>query len=198
MNKQIIAFTGHSQCGKDTAGKYLTDKHHFVRVSFADAVREALLAVDPLVIIAPEESKSVDNLMGVLRLSILVNKVGWETAKKAKEVRELLQRMGTEAGRHVFGDSIWIDIAHKKTILYDKIVFTDVRFENEARFVQRLGGKVVRINRAGVGSINSHVSDKRLDDSLVDIEIYNNSTVLDLFVQVEELLNDTVEVKAAA
>jgi hypothetical protein len=188
MSKTIIGLHGFAQVGKDTAGEYLVKKHDFVRVSFADAVRESLFALNPVVVINPDEARLVDNLMGVVRVRPLVAKVGWERAKKVKEVRELLQRMGTEVGRDIFGYNCWIDIAHRKAILYDKIVFTDVRFENEARFVKSLGGKVVRVNREGVGSVNGHASDRGLEDSMIDAEIYNNSTILAMLEQVEDLL----------
>lgn len=179
MSKQIIAFAGFAQSGKDSAGKYLVENHGFTRISFADAVRDALYALNPFV---------ATRTFGVLTISALLDRVDWETAKKEHNVRELLQRMGTEVGRQIFSENCWIDIARRKADGLQKIVFTDTRFTNEAELIKSLGGRVVRIERDGVAAINSHISDKPLPDYLIDLVIQNNGTLEDLHSEVQKLL----------
>jgi hypothetical protein len=180
MKKQVIGLCGFAQSGKDSAAKFLTSEKSFVRVAFADAVRDGLYALNPLIWIKPDESKTFDNWLGVIRLELLVNRFGWEDAKKCSEVRSLLQRYGTEAGRDIHGPQCWTQIGLRAAAKYDRVVFTDVRFESEVDAVKSIGGIVVRINREGVGPVNGHASDQRLADHLIDFEIDNNGILEDL------------------
>lgn len=73
---------------------------------------------------------------------------------KPPEVRKMLQEMGTEQGRNVYGENIWCDTAAAWIQLLREmwgqglIVIPDIRFPNEVEMVQRLGGKVLRIQAA--------------------------------------------------
>ena len=65
----LIGFTGQPGSGKNTAADYLEAHHHFRQVAFADAIRQALLTLDP----------KVDTFY---RLREVVRAWGWETAKR--------------------------------------------------------------------------------------------------------------------
>lgn len=151
----LIAFTGYAGAGKDSAAEALI-KEGWQRVAFADPVREMALVIDPWVC-------RDDNRTTVIRLSRLVEDYDWTEAKKHSEVRRLLQRIGTEAGRNIIGKNVWIDIAMRKVAAIHaaggKVVITDLRFPNEADAVRQLGGKIVRINRPGVGPAGDHSSE---------------------------------------
>ena len=157
-----VALTGKARAGKDTAGRWLVERLGYHRVAFADGVREVALAIDPYV-------------FGKLRLSAFVATYGWELAKEEPEVRRLLQVIGTEAGRNVFGEHVWVDLALRRAPTGVPLVFTDVRFPSEAEAVRRLGAVVVRIERAG-----DHASETALDGYPVDAVIRNDGTVDDL------------------
>ena len=45
----IVGITGYAQHGKDTAAQVLVTEFGFVRVGFADALKELALAVNPIV-----------------------------------------------------------------------------------------------------------------------------------------------------
>jgi dephospho-CoA kinase len=45
----VIGLTGYAQTGKDTVGEILVRDHGFKRVAFADAVRECVYALNPLI-----------------------------------------------------------------------------------------------------------------------------------------------------
>jgi hypothetical protein len=107
------------------------------------------------------------------RLRDLVDAVGWDEAKKVPEVRQLLQRNGTEAGRKIFGESFWIDQAFASAGDAKKVIVTDVRFDNEAEAVRDRGGVVIAVQRAGVGPVNDHASDRGIRADLVDAYIFN-------------------------
>jgi hypothetical protein len=61
--------------------------------------------------------------------------------------RLALQMMGTEAGRDVFHQDIWIHSLERKMEMYPNVVIADVRFRNEIKFIQSKGGFVVRVKR---------------------------------------------------
>ena len=54
--------------------------------------------------------------------------------------------MGTEAGRNVFHEDIWV-ISLLNRAKGKDVVVTDVRFKNEVKYIQDNGGIVVRVKR---------------------------------------------------
>ena len=165
MATKIIGLVGYAGSGKDEAAKNMPG---WTRVSFADPVRAMALAIDPIILIATPSG---------VRLSELVETVGWASAKKHEEVRRLLQRIGTEAVRDIIGKDTWLKLAKAKIGEIDgPVVITDVRFGNEAELIRSLGGKLIRIVREGVGPVNSHVSDSGIASIAVDAIVPNFGT----------------------
>ena len=75
------------------------------------------------------------------------------TNPKPEKVRHLLQIQGTELGRQLYGEQIWLNTAKvwMQTLHdswgVDKFVIPDVRFWNELRYVQNaLDGKVIWVD----------------------------------------------------
>lgn len=158
----IVGLSGYAQSGKDTAARFLIDERGYQRLAFADALREALYVLNPF--IADADRHLVD----------LVDDVGWDVAKTGyAEVRELLQRMGTEVGRNLIGENTWVDAVMNKTEDGGRYVITDVRFPNEASAIKRMGGRLWRIERPGVGPANNHASEHALADYPFDVVIDN-------------------------
>lgn len=178
----IVGLHGVAQSGKDTAGSFLITREGFERIAFADVMRNALLALDPLVTVKVTAPKwHGGEVTDYRRLSQLIEERGWDRAKtEVPEVRQLLQRFGTEAGRMVHGEDVWVDLALAAVKLGGRYVVTDVRFANEAEAIRKLGGEVWRITRPGVESVNAHVSDAGLPDALIDRTIANDGTRADL------------------
>ncbi len=174
--RDIIGLTGYAGAGKDEAATALVQVYGFTRIGFADTLKEVLVKLDPIVYFHPTDS--------YVRASTIVYKYGWRDAKdKFPEIRQLLQRLGTEAGREIFGDSFWIERAFDRMdrLPYAKpVVMTDVRFENEANAIRHRGGKVVRIQRPGCNPVNGHVSDSGVDRLSVDAILDNTGSVGDL------------------
>ena len=111
-----------------------------------------------------------------------VDSVGWEEVKKlSTDARELLQRLGTEVGRDMFGNDFWVNQAILRAKEHDKVVISDVRYINEAEAVRGQGGLVFRINKNNVSEVNSHESEKNLNDYEFDYIINNDSTKEDLY-----------------
>jgi len=189
----IIGLNGVSEVGKDEVGRILRMKYNAVTFALADKVREFALAVDPWVPIDPYVDVDAKHARGqFVRLSKLVQEVGWDAAKKNKEVRRLLQRIGTEGGRNVVGEKVWIKLIEEEirtAKTYKKnmnvpIVITDVRFLNEADWIRSRDGIVIRVTRPGYGPVNDHVSDNVTDTSLWDYVLPNDGTLEQLELRV--------------
>ena len=170
----IIGLSGYAQSGKDTVANKLINEYGYTRIGFADAIREFLLRINPI-------------LMDGRRLSGLVTEFGWEIAKAQDEVRRLLQETGTVA-RDMFGEYFWIGVALSKVGQNQKVVISDVRFSNEADVIKMLGGQVWRVSRPGVGPINTHISESDMDSYAVDHIIDNSGTIEDLYAEVQKLV----------
>jgi 5' nucleotidase, deoxy (Pyrimidine), cytosolic type C protein (NT5C) len=170
---QVIALSGYAESGKDTVAAILVADYGFERRGFADRLKGCLYALNPLT----GNGKRVQHV---------VDYAGWDNAKKYGEIRELLQRLGTEAGRRVLGDDVWVRAA-----LMDppaKLVLSDCRFPNEAEAIKALGGQVWRIERPGYNPINSHVSEVALDGYPFDQVINNDGSIEDLIAKVGKAL----------
>lgn len=172
----IVGFSGYLRSGKDTAAKALIAEGYEHR-SFTRALKAMAYALNPLV---PD-----GGVHGMYwRLAPLVDNLGWERAKdEHPEVRALLQRLGTDAGRKVLGDNIWVDTALRDVYACDRsVVFTDVRFPNEAAAIQDRDGLVIRVNRPGFEpGPGAHISETALDDYPFDVVIENTGGIDDLY-----------------
>lgn len=188
----VVGLAGYARAGKDTAGAYLVEHYGFQRVSFADPLRAVLLATDPLVPVrGPGPHARCAGPTKTVRLSKLVAEKGWEGAKTEwpehpASVRQLLQRLGTEGGRNVIDQDVWVNAALRKLKPAGAYVFTDVRFPNEADAIARLG-KTVRVLRPGTGPVNDHPSERALDGFPFDYQLYA-TTVPELHAAVAEMV----------
>ena len=121
----IIGLSGYAQSGKDSTAELLCLNYGYERRAFADPMRHALMIINP-------------KLDSITRLAEFVDDYGWEIAKKNPEVRRLLQVLGTDFGRKMIGDDVWLKMAMRDLRQDDKIVISDVRFPNELRIIKRL------------------------------------------------------------
>jgi hypothetical protein len=176
----MIGLSGWARSGKDTVAGYLVEKHGFVRVSFADQMRTALYNLDP----------SIDLDGYRISLRSAVDLMGWENLKsQSADVRGLMQRMGTEVGRNLWGDDFWVEAAMKSMPLDANVVFSDVRYPNEANAIRRSGGQVWRISRDGVGPANDHDSETSLNTYNFDQYVLNNASIEATLAYVESLFD---------
>jgi hypothetical protein len=186
---EIIALSGYARTGKDEAARTLVEEYGFIQVAFADKLREMLYQLNPIVNINFSNHGGntfhVDSVETVL-LQDVIDEHGWQGYKETiygPEIRRLLQRLGTEAGRQTLWDSIWIDAALTGLPDDAKVVVSDARFNNEFDAVRARGGYIWRIERDGVGPANDHISEtEAVGYPYFSLTIYNNGT-LDEFKQ---------------
>jgi hypothetical protein len=177
---RLIGLWGFAGSGKDEAAKALVEDG-WRRDAFADRMRAMLLALDPY----------VDPGFFKVRLSEMLEEydfeeqpaLAWDMVKRdlncSPEVRRLLQRLGTEAGRGVLGENVWINALMNDwhVLGYPRTVVTDCRFENEARAIRDAGGLTVAILRPGVGPVNGHASETALAGWPFDFTVHNDRDV---------------------
>jgi len=160
---KIIGITGKARSGKDTLAEYLVEHHGFLKLSFAEPIRRFVSDIT---------GHSVEDLAdGPLKEENL----GWIDTTP----RRLMQTVGTEWGRQMVDPDLWLKVAHRRIRDARRagvpgIVISDVRFNNEAEFVRRWDGEVIRIERPGVEAVAAHASEAGVSDDLVDLTIVND------------------------
>lgn len=178
---RLIGLTGFARSGKDEVAKALA-RRGWARVAFADPLRDMLYALNPIVV-------------PPIRVQHLVDELGWDRAKENyPEVRQLLQRLGTDAGRTVLGENVWVDAGIRTAEDHlargaRGVVFTDVRFDNELEAIQSRGGRIAYIARPGVTAVNDHPSEalaQQLEKGVrhPDVRLWNGGTLEQLAADV--------------
>lgn len=153
MASHVVGMMGLKESGKDTFAGRLVKEHGFTRLAFADALKDLALDIDPIV-----DASSYS----AMRLSELVEGVGWNQAKKTREVRRLLQDLGVSVRARVDED-VWVSIlARAASWIPGPVVVTDVRFRNEVTWVSGQGGPLVRVIRNDQVNTDPHVSETEL------------------------------------
>jgi hypothetical protein len=181
----LIGLCGYAGVGKDTAAQVLLDELGFQRIAFADPIKSALLALDPLI---PSEDGGP-----VRRLSQFCQAHSWSEVKDYAEVRRLMQIMGTEVGRNLFDPDLWVKLAKRKlesTLSVGDVVVTDIRFPNEARLIRGYGGVLVRLERPGFGPVNEHVSDRASERWAYDRRLDNDGEIASLHAKLRQLVTE--------
>jgi hypothetical protein len=169
----LIGLSGYARTGKDTVADILVKEHGFTKIGFSDPLYEMALRLDPLI-----ETSFWLSDDGHLPLSKVVAQHGWETAKdEYPEVRRILQALGTDAGREVLGENVWVDALLRRVEPEGRYVIRDMRFPNEFYAVENEGGATVRIERPGYGPTNGHISETALDDFLFGFTLCNDGTI---------------------
>lgn len=176
----LIAFAGLKGSGKDSAANVLIEEYGFTRVALADRVRDFTYAINPIVDVEIFGASEWTNDHELVRLQDLVDRHGWDHCKRNyPEVRRLMQAVGTEGGRNLFGENFWIDqLKNKHADLFDedtRYVLTDARFLNEGKFVQDNGGTLIWITRPGLVS-DGHASESTELKEVADYFVSNVST----------------------
>ena len=105
-------------------------------------------------------------------------------------VRELLQKIGTDALRDNLHQDVWVNalmVDYNDTLNW---VITDTRFPNEAEAIKKAGGIIIRIERPGVKPVNPHPSETSLENWKFDHVINNDGSLSDLTKKIKKVLKE--------
>lgn len=180
----VIGLSGVARAGKDTVADILHSLYGYEVLSFSDALNTALVTLDPWVDFLNDEGEK-----RWAKYSRLISVHGYTSAKEIPEVRRLLQVFGTEVGRRMFGEDVWVDALFRKVKPGIRYAITNVRFPNEWQATKDRGGEVWRITRPGYAASNGHISDTALDDYTFDHYLTNDGTIYDLSQKVMHVLH---------
>jgi hypothetical protein len=129
---RYIGITGPASSGKDTVARFLCETQGFVQIAFADPMVAALKAMFAL---------TDEDFLDRKRKETVIPWIG-------KSPRYLLQTLGTEWGRTLIDEGIWVCVALRKVeqlrqaspcLHINGIVFSDVRRPGEADMCRSLG-----------------------------------------------------------
>lgn len=136
--------------------------------------------------------------------------------KKDFDTRKLLQRVGSEEGRDKYGTDIWIKHLHNWIKVLssrgvERFIISDVRFENEAKWVKSINGKIIKINAPSryrqrlenetngneekIQELMNHSSEKNIDNIDIFDFLVNNDFNDDVESQLNKLLGIKKEVQ---
>ena len=97
-----------------------------------------------------------------------------------KSTRHLLQSLGTEWGRDCVDKNVWTILARRRLHVEEaeRIIFDDVRFENEASMIRGMGGIIIHIDRGDLVT-DEHRSEAGIMDGDEDFFVDNDTTIED-------------------
>ena len=155
----IIALAGRARSGKNTVANFIQAQYGGYQYAFAGPIRAMLKA----------------------GFNIDLDADHWTTRKEdpipgiGKSPRQMMQTLGTEWGRECINPDLWVLLAQLRFMNQGTgMILTDMRFENEASWVRRMGGQVVHIVRDSAPGVAEHKSENSLFVDPRDITLYNN------------------------
>ena len=187
----MIGLSGYARSGKDTVADILVEHYGFTKFAFADKLRQCVYELNPIIRADEVRNHPFEGPPMFRYFKDVIDEDGWDGYKDGyykNDIRRLLQRMGTEVGRDLISDSIWVDELDKHS---GKIVVTDCRFLNEAEKIKSKGGTVWRITRPETQPINPHTSEIALDNYTFDQYIDNDSTIAALKIEIDHLMEES-------
>lgn len=166
------------QSGKSTVAGILEGQFGFSTRSFASALKRMVI---DLLVTAGYSPEEVGHFMAAGKEEPI-------PALGNVSFRYLCQTIGTEWGRNLISNNLWVDLLVRNPNLPNLLVIDDVRFPNEFDAIRSEGGQVWRISRPSGVVQTSHVSEGLLEGYPFDEEIVNDSDVTDLGSRVASAL----------
>jgi hypothetical protein len=196
----LIGVCGLKGSGKDTLGDYLVTKYGFIKIRFADMLKDIVSQMFnwPRELLEGNTKESRD---------FRETKDKWWSENLNMEItpRIVLQKIGTDAIKDGFHENIWASIVERKLVNFieygKNIVVTDCRFINEIEMIKSYGGKIICVKRnvpewfepykkmeIDVPPMNIHRSEWEWIRYKFDYEIDNNLDKENIYNEIELIL----------
>ena len=140
----IIGICGLIGSGKGTVADILVEQHNYEKLSFADKLKDGVSSV-----FGWDRQMLEGDTDASRKWREEEDKFWTEETGETVTPRLILQLFGTDCMRNGFFDGIWVSLV-KQELLKNKLknyVIPDVRFENEAKMIRSLGGKICQVRR---------------------------------------------------
>ncbi len=165
---KIVGITGAAGAGKDTVADFLVERFGYTKMSMAGPLKAGLAAMG---LAEPLNRDDKEKLIPGFDFT-------W---------REAAQRLGTEWGRGLDSE-IWVKmVAMRLRRATDRVVISDIRFENESAMIRATGGKMLFLHGryAALNGAEAHASEAGVEffptrDGMID----NSGKFDDTMVQV--------------
>lgn len=178
-NCVIIGIAGKKLAGKSTVARYLRTRHGFTDKAAADPMYDALGTMFGQDFRSDywQANKDTEPVPGA----------------GGKTLRQLLQTLGTEWGREMVHEDLWVGLLDTRIRDYAKrwnptgparIVIQDVRLYHEVCWVKR-HGVLVHVSNPRTEVYDPHSSEKGVDPELASFRLLNDGTHDHLYVQIE-------------
>lgn len=176
MQRIIGIYSPAPQSGKTFVATVLTHSG-YIRLSFAAPIKQ--MCIDFLLSMGYSKNDAMKYVFAEKETMI---------PEAGKTVRQLMQLLGTEWGRNCVNENIWITAFKKNAAKYEKVIVDDVRFVNEAKTIQSLGGEMWKVVRPSSSHDSSHVSEGGLDNYIFDQVIQNDGTLMEFRKKIDKLI----------
>lgn len=172
---RLIALTGYAGTGKSTAAKYLVEQRDYVLVKFAGPLKDMMRALGL-------SERQIEGDLKEQPCSLLCGQTP----------RWAMQSLGTEWGRQHIGVNLWVNAAMDRVdyLIHSgrSVVIDDCRFPNEALAVQKAGGRLINIYRAGTEpALGAHQSELNILSQ--DAAVLNNGTIDTLYERLDAVIS---------
>lgn len=168
----LIGIAGRARSGKDTVANFIVAAIGGYRYSFADPIRAML---------AP--------------LGVDMSDPYWQARKEEPipalgvSPRRMMQTLGTEWGRQLINPDLWLIMAHQRLLQNGPgMIIPDVRFDNEAAWIRKHGGRIIHVVRPDTKAVEAHASEDGIEVQDTDARLFNSGTLEELQLSVRELL----------
>lgn len=159
----VIGLAGAARSGKSTLADHLVAKYGFTRIDVTEPLKQMLWALMRVRGCSDPDEWIYGNLK--------------ETScpyLEGQTPRFAMQTLGTEWGRNLIGDSLWVHTAHDRIAATPgNVVIENIRFANEAG----LCDKVIQIVGRG-GLPDSHASEHGVQSW--DVQYTNDGTIREM------------------
>ena len=168
----LIGIAGRARSGTDTVASFIVAAIGGYRYGFADPIRAML---------AP--------------LGVDMSDPYWQARKEepipalSVSPRRMMQTLGTEWGRQLINPDLWLIMAHQRLLQNGPgMVISDVRFDNEAAWIRKHGGRIIHVIRPETKAVEAHASEDGIEMQDTDARLFNSGTLEELQLSVRELL----------
>ncbi len=205
----LIGLAGRAGAGKDTCADIMFSQHDFATTAFAAPLRREIISAFRIdgALFSVEQKERRAPALAINRCADSgfiqrMTELGVDLAE-ARSPREIMRWWGTEYRRHQ-NEQYWTDLMRHwiDCMALDgirRIVITDVRFLNEAQFIQSLGGSIWRIRRPAAEAKHvDHQSETEVAAIWPDAVIDNTGSLGDLAREIEATLLETFSTRGEA
>jgi len=175
----ILGIAGEINSGKDTVAKA-------IHAAFEDRVIHSYAFADPV-------KRACSEIFGIPLHYF------YDRELKEKIVpewgispRQMMEQIGTDCCRNIIRDDIWIIRGHQwhKKVSSETdhglCLITDVRYENEADYIEQCGGYVIHVQNPSANSTSEHSSNQGIRVRDNDVVMLNDSTLDSLYFRVHD------------